>query len=100
MLNALDNFEKFVAIFSAVRKNPVTSATLILGDMSIKGNIKRVRSLVEPLQVAKDNGAKRALIPIENKRNFLDVDADIMEHVDPVFYGEPRAAAMKALSLT
>ncbi len=89
----------FVAIFSAIRKNPVTAATLILGDMSIQGNIKPVRSLVEPLQVAKDNGAKRALIPIENKRNFLDVDADIMEHVDPVFYGEPRAAAMKALAI-
>jgi hypothetical protein len=31
-----------------------------------------------------DNGAKPALIPIENKRNFLDVPADIMEHVDPI----------------
>lgn len=90
----------FVAVFSAIRKSPATPATLILGDMSIQGNIKPVRSLVEPLQVAKDNGAKRALIPIENKRNFLDVDADIMEHVDPVFYGEPRAAALKALALT
>ncbi len=90
----------FVAVFSAIRKSQVTAATLILGDMSIQGNVKPVRSLVEPLQVAKDNGAKRALIPIENKRNFLDVDADIVEHVDPVFYGEPRAAAMKALALS
>jgi ATP-dependent Lon protease len=90
----------FVAVFSAIRKSPVTPATLILGDMSIQGNIKPVRSLVEPLQIAKDNGAKRALIPIENKRNLLDVDADIMEHVDPVFYGEPRAAALKALALS
>jgi ATP-dependent Lon protease len=89
----------FVAVFSAIRKSPATAATLILGDMSIQGNIKPVRSLVEPLQIAKDNGAKRALIPIENKRNFLDVDADIIEHVDPVFYGEPRAAALKALAL-
>ena len=89
----------FVAVFSAIRKSSVTSATLILGDMSIQGNIKPVLSLVEPLQVAKDNGAKRSLIPIENKRNFLDVDADIMEHVDPVFYGEPRAAALKALGV-
>jgi ATP-dependent Lon protease len=47
--------------------------------------------------VAKDNGAKRALIPIENKRSFLEVDADIVEHVDPVFYGDPRTAALKAL---
>jgi ATP-dependent Lon protease len=89
----------FVAVFSALRKSPVTAATLILGDMSIQGNIKPVRSLVEPLQVAKDNGAKRALIPIENKRSFLDVDADIMEQVDPVFYGEPRAAALKGLGI-
>jgi len=65
--------------------------------MSIQGNIKALRSLVEPLQVAMDNGAKRALIPIENKRNFLDVSADIMEHVDPVFFGDPRTAALKVL---
>lgn len=54
----------------------------------------------EPLQVAKDNGAKRALIPIENKRSFLDVAADIMEHVDPIFYGDPKTAAMKVLRLS
>jgi len=87
----------FVASYSAFRKAPVSPALLILGDMSVLGNIKPLRSLTEPLQVAKDNGAKRALIPIENKRNFLDVSADIMEHVDPIFYGEPKAAAMKVL---
>ena len=46
------------------------------------------------------NGAKRALIHIENECNFLDVDADIIEHVDPVFYAEPRVAAMKTLALS
>jgi ATP-dependent Lon protease len=87
----------FVASYSALKKAPVSPALLVLGDMSIQGNIKPLRSLTEPLQVAKDNGAKRALIPIENKRNFLDVSADIMEHVDPVFYGDPKTAAMKVL---
>ena len=75
----------------------MSPALLILGDMSVQGNIKPMRSLTEPLQVAKDNGARRALIPIENKRSFLDVSADIMEHVDPIFYGDPRTAAMKVL---
>jgi ATP-dependent Lon protease len=87
----------FVASYSALRKAPVSPALLILGDMSVQGNIKPLRSLTEPLQVAKDNGAKRALIPIENKRNFLDVSADIMEHVDPIFFGDPRTAALKVL---
>ncbi len=89
----------FVAAFSALRRAPVMAATLVIGDMSIQGNIKRARSLTEPLQIAMDNGARRALIPIENKRDFLEVSGDIVEHVDPVFYGEPRVAAFKALGL-
>jgi ATP-dependent Lon protease len=87
----------FVSAVSALRKAPVSPALLVIGDMSVQGNIKPVRSLTEPLQVAKDNGAKRALIPIENKRNFLEVSAEIMEHVDPIFFGDPRTAAVKAL---
>jgi len=87
----------FIACYSALRKTPVSPALLVLGDMSVQGNVKPMRSLTEPLQVAKDNGAKRALIPIENKRNFLDVSADIMEHVDPIFFSDPKTAAMKVL---
>ncbi len=90
----------FVAAYSALRKAPPQPALLVLGDMSIQGNIKPVRSLTEPLQVAMDNGVKRALIPIENKRQFLDVNPDVLEHVDPVFFGDMRQAAFKALGLT
>jgi len=61
--------------------------------------ITAVRSLVEPLQVAMDNGAKRALVTVENKRQFLEVNPDVLEHVDPIFYGDLRQAAFKALGL-
>ena len=60
-------------LLGAARSTRSQPALLVLGDMSVQGNIKPVRSLAEPLQVAMDNGAKRALIPIENKRNFLEV---------------------------
>jgi ATP-dependent Lon protease len=89
----------FVAAYSVLRKAQPQPAMLVLGDMSIQGNIKPVRSLVEPLQVAMDNGAKRALIPIENKRSFLDVSGDILENIDPVFYGDVQTAGFKALGL-
>lgn len=89
----------FIAAFSALKKAPPTAALLVLGDMSVQGHIKPVRSLVEPLQVAMDNGAKRALIPIENKRSFLEVTGDVVEHVDPIFFGDARTAAFKALGL-
>jgi ATP-dependent Lon protease len=88
-----------VAVYSAIKKQSALAGLVILGDLSIQGNIKAVRTLVEPLQVGMDNGARRALIPLENKRNFLEVSGDIIERVDPVFYGDPMTAAVKALGL-
>jgi ATP-dependent Lon protease len=89
-----------VAIYSALKRMPVQAGLVILGDLSIQGNIKPMRSLAEPLQVAMDNGARKALIPLENKRNFLEVSGDIVERVDPVFFSDPMTAAMKALGMT
>ena len=89
-----------VAVYSAVKKHSVLPGLLILGDMSIQGNIKSLRSLAEPLQVGMDNGARKALIPLENKRHFLEVSGDVVERVDPVFYSDPMTAAMKALGMT
>ena len=89
----------FVATYSILRKAAAQPALLVLGDMSIQGNLKPVRSLTEPLQVAMDNGARRALVPIENKRQFLEVNPDVLEQVDPIFYGDLRQAAFKALGL-
>lgn len=59
-------------------------------------NIKQLSVLTGPPQVAKDNGAKRALIPIENRWNFLDVSAAVMERVDAILCGDPETTAMKA----
>lgn len=89
----------FIAAFSALKKAPPSPAMLVVGDLSVQGNIKGLRSLAEPLQLAMDNGAKRALIPIENKRSFLEVTGDVVEHVDPIFYGDPKTAAFKALGI-
>jgi ATP-dependent Lon protease len=89
-----------VAVYSAIKKQSVQAGLVVLGDLSIQGNIKPVSSLAEPLQVAMDNGARRALVPLENKRSFLEVPGDIVERVDPVFYSDPMTAAMKALGMT
>lgn len=89
-----------IAVYSAIKKHSVLSALVIIGDLSIQGNIKPVPSLVEPLQVIMDNGARRALIPLENKRNFLEVSGDIVERVDPIFFSDPMTAALKALGMT
>jgi predicted ATP-dependent Lon-type protease len=77
-------------IFFPCSRNPLRVSPLL-------AETRFLRSLVEPLQIAMDNGAKKALIPLENKRSFLEVTGDIVEHVDPIFFGDPKTAAFKAL---
>jgi ATP-dependent Lon protease len=89
----------FLAAFSAIRRAPARAGMLVMGDMSIQGNIKAARSLVEPLQVAMDNGARCALIPGENKRAFLEVDTDVIDKIDPIFFNDVKTATFKGLDL-
>jgi ATP-dependent Lon protease len=72
---------------------------LLLSPCVRKSIATSARSLAEPLQVGMDNGARRALIPLANKRNFLEVSGDIVERVDPVFFSDPMMVAMKALGM-
>ena len=46
-----------------------------------------------------ENGAKRALIPLENRRRFLDVNGDVAERMDPIFYSDAQVAVNNALSI-
>jgi ATP-dependent Lon protease len=82
-----------------VQHRPALTALLILGETSVQGNVKPEASLIEPLRLGMENGAHRALIPTENKRNLLEVPADVIDRADPVFYSDPLTAALKALGL-
>ncbi|HNT24192.1 MAG TPA: protease Lon-related BREX system protein BrxL [Anaerolineales bacterium] len=89
----------FVALYSLLREKPLLAGLVVLGEMTIQGNIMPVRSLIEPLQVIVDNGAKKVLVPVSNKRQYLEVPGDLLERVDPIFYSEPLAAALKAIGM-
>ncbi len=87
----------YVAIISALQNRRLQGGTLILGDLTIQGNIKAVTSLTEPLAIAMDNGALRALVPLSNKAQFAGLPEEVVEKVDLVFYGDVERAVMKAL---
>ena len=76
------------------------SSLVVLGVMTIQGNIMPLRTLTEPLQMIMDNGAKRVLIPLSNCRQMLEIPPDVLERVDPIFYSDPLAAALKALGMS
>jgi ATP-dependent Lon protease len=90
----------FVALYSLLKSKSPLPALIVIGSLSIQGNLASVRFLSEQLQNAMDNGARRVLLPTESKRQFLDVPGDVVEKVDPIFYSDALTAAVKALGMS
>jgi len=90
----------FVALYSVIQNKPVLPGLVVLGEMTIQGNILPVRSLTEPLQIAMENGARRVLLPMSNARHLASIPPDVLERIDPIFYNDPLTSAIKALGLT
>lgn len=89
----------FAAMISAIRNRQVQAGTVVLGDLTIQGNIKGPTSILEPLQLALDSGAIRALVPISNKSQFANLPEEVIERVDVVFYGDVDRAVLKTLEM-
>jgi ATP-dependent Lon protease len=85
----------FVAAVTAIRQAQLQGGTIVLGDMSIQGNIKGLPSLTELMQLALDNGARRVLVPTSNRREALELDEQLLELAD--FYKDPKGAVERAV---
>jgi len=86
----------YIGLISALLGRPVGEGMVILGQMSIHGVLGRVEGLGDKLRIAMDAGAKRVLLPTENKRDFADLPAEVIDKLRIEFYSEPIQAAFKA----
>jgi ATP-dependent Lon protease len=89
----------FLSMVSAVLGKPVLDRTVVLGEMSVQGLLIKVASLPERMQAAVEAGAKRILIPSENKRDLADVPDAILTAIQWQFYDSPTRAAILAMGM-
>jgi ATP-dependent Lon protease len=89
----------FVALCSGLLGKPVQSQLVILGSMSLGGNIMPVRNLAESLQVAFDAGAKRLLLPMASVGDIPTIPGEVFAKFQTSFYADPRDAVFKALGV-
>ena len=89
----------FVALCSAVMGKPLQSQIVILGSMSLGGNIIPVQNLAESLQVAFDAGAKRILLPMASVSDIPTIPGELFAKFQTSFYSDPPDAAFKALGV-
>ena len=89
----------FVALCSGLLGKPVQSQLVILGSMSLGGNIIPVQNLAESLQVAFDAGAKRLLLPMASVSDIPTIPGELFAKFQTSFYADPRDAVFKALGV-
>jgi ATP-dependent Lon protease len=88
-----------VALCSGILGKPVQSQLVVLGSMSLGGNIIPVENLAESLQVAFDAGAKRILLPMASVRDIPTIPGELFAKFQTSFYADPRDAVFKALGV-
>ena len=88
-----------VALASALMRKPVQSQIVVLGSMSLGGNIKAVENLTESMRVALDAGARRVLIPSSTVKDFQTVPGELLSKFQNSFYADPIDAVFKAMGV-
>lgn len=89
----------FIAYCSATMKRPTQNQMIVLGDMSLGGNIIPAENMAEALQVGMDAGAKRVLLPMANAQDIPTVPAELFSKYQVSFYSDPVDAVFKALGV-
>jgi ATP-dependent Lon protease len=89
----------FISLVSSILEKPILDRTVVLGEMSVQGLLLKVTSLPERMQLAVEAGAKRILIPSENKRDLPEVPDAILTAIQWQFYDSPIKAAMMAMGM-
>jgi len=89
----------FIALVSSLLDKPVQDQTVVLGEMSVQGLLLKVNALPERMQLAVEAGAKRILIPSENKRDLADVPDAILTAIQWQFYDSPTKAAILSMGI-
>lgn len=89
----------FLSMVSALLGKPILDRTVVLGEMSVQGMLLKVSALPERMQAAVEAGAKRILIPSENKRDLAEVPDAILTAIQWQFYDSPTRAAILAIGV-
>lgn len=88
-----------IALCSTALNKPVLPSLVILGDITIGGSMVKVDHLANCLQVAKDAGAKKVLVPMTSAADLGTVPPELMGTFNLIFYQTPEDAVFKALGV-
>ena len=88
-----------LALASSLMKKHVLPQLVVLGSMSLGGNIVPAEGLAESMRVALDSGAKRILLPSSSVTDIQTVPGELLSKFQTNFYADPIDAVFKAMGV-
>jgi hypothetical protein len=88
-----------VARVGALLEKPMEQSLVTLGEMSLHGSLQPMSALTDRLQLAIDNGARRVLLPVENKRDLSEVPGHVLGKLQIIFFSDPVGATFRAMGM-
>lgn len=76
----------YLSMISIFINKPIKSKTVIIGSMTINGNLIKASSLYEKLEFIIEQGAKIVYIPISNQPDTITMPSDIWSKLSILFY--------------
>ena len=89
----------FMAMVSAATNRQVQAATVVLGDLTIQGNVKALGAIAEIMELAYENGAKRVVLPTANRAQLNGLQEHLIEGLEVVFYSDVDRTITRVLEM-
>lgn len=89
----------YLSMISVFLKKPLKSKTVILGSLTVNGNLVKTTNLYEKLEYIVEQGAKVVYIPITNQPDTITMPGDIWSKLSILFYGSAEDLMRKAFEL-
>ena len=75
----------YLSMISVFLKKPLKSKTVILGSMTVNGNLIKTANLYEKLEYIVEQGAKIVYVPIANQPDTITMPGDIWSKISILF---------------
>lgn len=89
----------YLSMISVFLKKPLKSKTVILGSMTVNGNLIKTANLYEKLEYIVEQGAKMVYVPIANQPDTITMPGDIWSKISILFYGSAEDLMRKVFEL-
>ena len=89
----------YLSMISNFIDRPIKAKTVVLGSMTVNGNLVKTTNLYEKLSFIVEQGAKTVYIPISNQPDTMTMQPDIWSKLSILFYASAEDLSKKVFDL-